>query len=88
MRVFIYLLGNCGKGITTYKIIASDLSVCENTVKNAVRALCNLDFGNMIVEKDVIKENLGSNYKPFYRCLGTQFGIIVSLEGISLEKTT
>lgn len=85
LRVFIYLLGNCGKGIIKYNQIASDLSVSESTIKRAVKALCNIDFGNIAVDKERVLEKRVSNGKQFYQCLGTQFSIMINFEGLRLE---
>lgn len=86
LRVFIYLLGNCGGGITTYKMIASDLQLHENTIRKAVNALCNIDFGNLIVEKEKIVSKTVRADKTYYRCLGTRFYIMINFDGIQLVE--
>lgn len=86
LRVFIYLLGNCGKGIIKYKQIASDLSLSESTVKRAVKALCNIDFGNIQVEKERVLDKKDIGNRTIYQCLGTQFTIMINFDGLRLEN--
>lgn len=81
LRVFIYLLGNCGNGAITYTQIASDLGIkSTTTISNAVNVLCTIDFGNMFLDKDIVRNSKVIDGKTLYQCLGTQYSIMVNFE--------
>lgn len=80
LRVFIYLLGNCGKGTLTQAQIASDLNVSSETVRKAVNVLCNISFGDLILEKEVLRDSMNIDGFIFHRCLGTQYSIMQKFE--------
>lgn len=82
LRVFLYLLGNNSKEVISYKMIASDLKLHENTVSNAIKALCNIDFGNLIVEKKAVFNNKQINGITFFHCLGTNFSIMTNFQDV------
>lgn len=84
LRVFIYLLGNCGRGPITYLAIANDLAISESTVKKAVKALCNIDFPGLIVEKERILERRVVNGSTIFQCLGNEYSIMINFDGVRI----
>lgn len=80
LKVFVYLYSRKGSSLLTRDTIALDLNLSLDVVSAALKAICECELNGIKVTKTIVKENLGTDKKPFYRNKGTDINILINLE--------
>lgn len=73
LKVFLILLEHSqGKEeIITYREIAAMINCSKSTVERAVKTICSIDFKDLILKKDPVKEKHTTENGTAYTTLGT-----------------